>query len=226
MLSRYVWGSNSFRSSPAHCHSPPEQCILALDPTASGAVTVAFLAAIQLTGCSLFSDSSSSSSIEVFLLAEITASGGGTIGTVGNVSDFLGFISPAPFTHVSPPIADPYAGYQTPAPTIPGTFKAPSPSCTHISFNTKKSQTLASGTTYCAVTVSSGDSITAGAGGTYQFYGGITVNGGTVTLAGTTTLDCPTAPPCSAITVNSGTATLNAGTYSVNGNIVVNGGSI
>ena len=202
-------------TSTAVAVAPPNTCILALDPSATGsAVTVAFLAAINLTGCSLFTDSTSNSSINVALLAEIVATGGGTIGTKGQVADgFLGFISPAPIQNVAVSITDPYAADEitTPLPTVPAAFTSPGACTTTINFAIHNPYHLVSGTVYCAVTVGANQTITAVAGGTYQFNGGITVNnGGAVTLAGTTTVK-------GSIDVNNGgTVTLNAGTYSIN----------
>ena len=97
----------------------PQPCgVLALDPSAPGAVTLAFLAGVNLTGCPLFSNSSSGSSIDL-LLAEITATGnGGTVGTVGKVSDFCCGISPTPTTGDNP-ITDPYLSTPLPTFTVP-----------------------------------------------------------------------------------------------------------
>jgi Flp pilus assembly protein TadG len=114
-----LWFSTPFKiSAVAVAVAPPEQCILALDPSASGAVSVDILAAINLTGCGLFTDSSSSSSILLFFLGFIDATNG-TVGTVGNYDDILGFpISPTPTTS-DPAISDPYLNINLPPFTAP-----------------------------------------------------------------------------------------------------------
>jgi Flp pilus assembly protein TadG len=219
-------------TSSAVALAPPETCILALDPSASGSgVTVAFLAAINLTGCSLFTDSTSPNSIEVALLAAITATPPGTIGTKGQVSDFLGFISPAPIQNVGTTVSDPYAseGITTPLPTVPAAYSAPG-SCTTISFTALiKSHTIGPGN-YCGptgkgspITVNSGDSLTATGAGTYVFTDGIIVNnGGQVTLQ--TGATPPTYTVNAGITVNNGgTFTVSPGTYTLYGSISVSG---
>ena len=65
-----LWLSKSFNIEARSVALAPQPCgVLALDPTAPGAVTVAFLAGVNLTGCPLFSNSSSGSSIDVLLLS-------------------------------------------------------------------------------------------------------------------------------------------------------------
>ena len=130
------WSSKSFNIEARSVALAPQPCgVLALDPSAPGAVTLAFLAGVNLTGCPLFSDSSSGSSIDL-ILAEITATGnGGTVGTVGNVSDFCCGISPTPTTG-DKPITDPYLSVPLPTFTVPknqagctggGTFSSKTP---------------------------------------------------------------------------------------------------
>jgi Flp pilus assembly protein TadG len=114
-----IWSTKSFNIEARSVALAPQPCgVLALDPSVSGAVTLAFLARVNLTGCPLFSDSSSGSSIDL-ILAVITATGnGGTVGTVGNVSDFCCGISPTPTTG-DKPITDPYLSVPLPTFTVP-----------------------------------------------------------------------------------------------------------
>lgn len=196
----------------------PKVCMLALDPSASGAVTVELLAAINLTGCSLFSNSTSSSSITVDFLAAITATGGGTIGTMGNVTNFFGVISPTPITGVASPIPDPYSFLGTPTPGSPISSTYTAPSGCPPSTTPNLTGVLNNPGHYCGVTVSTGHTLLANAAaGAYTFASGITVNGGTVTFGSATyTLN-------GNITVSSGTVTFGPGTYNLNGNITVSG---
>lgn len=89
-------------------------CIFALDPTGSGAITVELLAAIT-SPCGIVDESSSNSALQCGLLAGISAT---QIGVVGGVSTFLCGISPTPSTHITRPSpADPLS--YLPAPTVP-----------------------------------------------------------------------------------------------------------
>jgi hypothetical protein len=226
-----LWFSKSFNIAARSVALAPQPCgVLALDPTASGAVLLALGARVNLTGCPLFSDSDSNSSIELFFFAEITATGnGGTVGTVGNVLDIFGSISPTASTGDNA-ISDPYAGISTPVPTAQGPYTVPklTPCTTVAAVARRQTKSLGPGT-YCgpggvnsAVTVSGGTLNTTG--GTYIFTDGITASSGTVNLgAGTYTSNGP-------ITVSGGAVTLGSGTYTVQGGasqaITVTGGTI
>jgi Flp pilus assembly protein TadG len=131
-----LWSSKSFNIVARSVGLAAIGCgVLALDPSAPGAVSLIAFAGVNLTGCPLFSDSSSSSSIELFL-AEIHATGrGGTVGTVGDVSGFFDSISPTPTTD-DKPITDPYSSVPLPPFTVPknqagctggGTFSSKTP---------------------------------------------------------------------------------------------------
>jgi Flp pilus assembly protein TadG len=219
-----LWFSKPFNISAFGVAIPPTpQCILALGTNnPSGAVTVAVLAAINLTGCGLFADSDSSSSIAVDFFAAIVATDG-SVGTVGNVQDFFGVISPAATTG-DPLIPDPYAKDATPTPgTTPSTYTPPAPG-TCIQLGTKSgstytittSTTLTAGKTYCAVTVGNKGVLTANAAGTYIFTGQLTVaSGGQVAFtSGASSTYVDTDNTKSFINVQSGgQVTFNAGTY-------------
>jgi hypothetical protein len=161
-----LWLSKSFNIEARAVALAPQPCgVLALDPSAPGAVTLAVLAGVNLTGCPLFSDSSSGSSIELFL-AEITATGkGGTVGTVGNVSGFLDSINPTPTTGDTP-ITDPYLS--TPLPT----FTVPNPTTNAgCQFGTKLKPVLQPFTATTNTTISPG-----------VYCGGMILSGATVTM--------------------------------------------
>jgi hypothetical protein len=162
------WSSKSFNIEARSVALAPQPCgVLALDPSAPGAVTLAIFAGVNLTGCPLFSDSSSGSSIELFL-AEITATGNsGTVGTVGNVSDFFGSISPPPTTGDAP-ITDPYLSRPLPPFTVPN--PTTNAGC---QFGTKLSPTLKPFTAITNTTISPG-----------VYCGGMNLSGGaTVTMS-------------------------------------------
>jgi Flp pilus assembly protein TadG len=90
-------------------------CMYALDPSGSNAITVDVLAAIN-SQCGIVDESSSSSALTCNLLAYIGAS---QIGVVGGYSGFLCLgISPSPKTHIARPSpADPLA--YLPKPSVP-----------------------------------------------------------------------------------------------------------
>ncbi|HUJ33038.1 MAG TPA: pilus assembly protein TadG-related protein [Candidatus Acidoferrum sp.] len=74
-------------------------CIFALDPTASAALSVDALASIS-SQCGIVVESSSNSALSCSLLASISAS---SIGVVGGVQKFLCSITPQPITGINAP---------------------------------------------------------------------------------------------------------------------------
>jgi hypothetical protein len=205
-------------SARAVAIAPMRQCVLALDPNASGAVNVEFLAAINLTDCGLFTNSSSSSSINVAFLAAIKVTDG-TVGTVGNVSKFLlGSITPNAMIHQQP-ILDPYQNISTPVPVVPAAYSAPSPTCSGVpgGSTVTTSKTLTSGVNYCGpITVNNGGTLTAS---NNTFTGGIAVNnhGNLIFNSGTYNVNG------SITAASGGQVTLNSGTYTLNGSITNSG---
>jgi Flp pilus assembly protein TadG len=238
-----IWSSTPINiSASAVALVPVRNCILALDPTASGAITVALLAAINTTNCGVFSDSNSSDSIEVDLFAAIVATGG-TVGTVGKVQHILGEISPAATTG-DPPIADPYAAVATPTPATAtlATYTPPSKgTCTQLgtkvgsNYEITTSITLTAGKTYCnAVTVEGPNGVlTANAAGNYIFTDQITVaSGGKVMLssgASSTFVDTAADGKPFINVQSGGQVTFNAGTYILyagQGTIITSAGTV
>lgn len=87
-------------------------CIFALDPTASGALTVDAFASIS-SQCGIVVESSSPSALSCSLLASISAS---SIGVVGGVQNFLCGINPSPVKGIGTPNpTDPLAYLAKPA---------------------------------------------------------------------------------------------------------------
>src|SRR5260370_42096274 len=81
-------------------------CVLALDPTASGAVTAQGSTTVALDGCSVFSDSNSGSSVSVGGSATVSAVSGGA----GGPGSGAGHISTTPsVTSGDSGNADPHA---------------------------------------------------------------------------------------------------------------------
>jgi Flp pilus assembly protein TadG len=123
-------------------------CMFALDPTASGAITVDFLASVN-SPCGIVDESSSNSALQCSLLASISAS---QIGVVGGVSTFWCNISPTPRTHIAMPNpTDPLA--YLPEPAVPSCGTSSSPSATHHGSNAKlaitNTTTLYADNAYC-----------------------------------------------------------------------------
>jgi hypothetical protein len=219
-----LWFSKPFNiTSVAVAIAPPEQCVLALDGTAGGAISLILGAVINVTGCGVFSDSDATGGGlfgggSIYLLLgwinpNPTANSGPT-GVVGTVDDVCCGINPTPTTG-DPKIQDPYANYTTPVPTPPGTYTPPtppSPACTTPPSNPVKTKvTLLSSKNYCGpITVDSGGQLIASSNDT--FTGGIIVDalgtltfnsGGTYNLKGGIT--------------SSGTVTLGSATYKLEG---------
>jgi Flp pilus assembly protein TadG len=115
-----LWLSKSFNIAARSVALAANPCgVLALDPSAPNAVSLILGGDVNLTGCPLFSDSNSDSSITVILSFGINATGyGGTVGTVGNYIDFGGPIHPTPTTGDAP-ITDPYLTTPLPPFTVP-----------------------------------------------------------------------------------------------------------
>jgi Flp pilus assembly protein TadG len=158
----------------------PRNCLLALDPTAAGAVTVDFLAAINLDACGLFSNSNSARAIQANILGFIIGSNGATIGTVGKVSSFFGLIlnSVTVTNNVPPPgIIDPYAN--VPVPTgicqfntlqSPTTSMNPGVYCAGVTLNPFVNVTMNPG-----VYIFKGGTLTFGLGSTLDGTQGVTL---------------------------------------------------
>ena len=189
ILTSYWFSKTVTISSSAIALIPQEYCVLALDPSAAGAVSVVGIAGIDLSGCGVFSDSSANfflfdDSIEVFA-GGITASNGGTVGAVGGVLD-VGFINPSPTTGDAA-VADPYASVTMPK---PGTCVTGTSSTTPFTATT--STTISQGN-YCGGMVLSGTpskpiTVTLNPGIYFLDEGSLTMNFATLTGTGGVTL--------------------------------------
>ncbi|MGB9367005.1 MAG: TadE/TadG family type IV pilus assembly protein [Xanthobacteraceae bacterium] len=150
-------------------------CVLALNPSASGAATAQGSTTVRLNGCSLYDNSKSDTALTVGGSATVQAD---FVGVAGGVASTSGITATNGIrTHISP-VADPYA--DVPAPTYSG--------CNQNNFTAKNTVTINPGV-YCGgigtnanavLTLSPGLYILDGGGLTVN--GGATVNGNGVTL--------------------------------------------
>ena len=92
--------------------TPGNGCVLALDPTAPGVITVQGNTTVALNGCSLFSNSDSSSSVSDGGSAQLSAI---SVGAVGGVSGASGITTTQGITTGDAPLADPYANVSFPS---------------------------------------------------------------------------------------------------------------
>jgi len=184
---------------------PAASCIYALDPSASGALTVKGTATISATNCPVYVDSNSGSA----LVKTGSGSINGTVDIVGNYSQVgSGSISPAPSTGKSL-VADPLAALPTP------TFSG----CDFTNYSTSSDATLSPGV-YCGgVSITGSGTITMNPG-IYIMNGGGFSSGGSANITGSHIMIYNTATASQTIgavsITGSGTLTLsapNTGTY-------------
>ena len=152
--------------------NPGTGCVLALDPTASSAVSVSGSNKLNLIGCNLYSDSNASPSLSVGGSASVSANQVGTVGTVsgaGNITATNGIRTGMQ------PVQDPYA-----APPA-----APNP-CDGKNYTINSNGKTTSLDPGCY----SGN-ITVNAGATLDLTPGIYyLNGANLSVAGNATLSC------------------------------------
>jgi Flp pilus assembly protein TadG len=158
-------------------------CMFALDPTGSGAISVDLLAAVSAP-CGIVDESNSSSALQCAWFAAINAS---QIAVVGGVSTFLCSVNPTPKTHITMPNpSDPLA--YLPKPAVPSCGTSHSVGASHHGSDAALTITtttiLYADNAYCG-------GITIGPGANVTFdttYGSTFVltskNGGTNTLPG------------------------------------------
>jgi hypothetical protein len=191
-------------------------CIFALDPTGSGALSIPFLADINTPGCAIIVDSNSASALSGFL-AFITASqigvvGGGLGSGTGWGSCFLCSFSPTPVNVT--PLGDPLA--YLPAPTVAacaGTVKTistgtstvnPSSGCYKVSITGNATVTFMPGE-YSSIVVNAAFAPTLTfQPGLYiiQGSGGLNLTGAGATLQGTGGVTFYIGPSAGSLTVN------------------------
>jgi Flp pilus assembly protein TadG len=173
-------------------------CVLALDSTATGAVSLGGSTNVSLNGCSVYSNSKDTASVSGGGTATLTAR---SVGAVGKVS-----LSGADVTTTEgvynglAPLADPYSDVVVPS------FSG----CTATNLNVNKDLTISPGV-YCnGLSVNAGATLTMQPGIYYIDRGSFSVNGGaTVTGTGVTIV----------FTSSSGSKWATA---TINGNAIVN----
>ena len=154
-------------------------CVLALDRSASGAVTLQGNAQVTLTGCSLFDDSNNTSALTVGGTSRLSAystyvvggCGTSTCSSISNISVTNGIETG------TTPMADPYAG------TASGSYSG----CAQHNFSAKSAVTIDPGV-YCGgMALNAGANVTLNPGVYYLDQGNLQVNGGaTMTGSGVT----------------------------------------
>jgi hypothetical protein len=151
-------------------------CVLALNPTTSGAVSIGGSTTVSLNDCSVYSNSNDAASVSAGGSATLATL---SIGAVGKVS-----ISGANVTTTNgvstglAPLADPYSDVVFP----------PFTGCTATNLNVNKDTTISAGV-YCkGLSVNAGATLTLNPGiyyidqGSFTANGGATINGQGVTL--------------------------------------------
>jgi Flp pilus assembly protein TadG len=176
--------TNTVRARSVAGAGPANYCILALNPSVSGAINVWGNATVNTPSCGVMDDSANSTALTTGTSTVLTAK---TIEVVGGDS-IAGMVSPTPVTGSSP-LDDPLTTLAAPSPGASGTQCLSGVNCgTCLKTNFKVPQdgvSLVPGT-YCGgiTVVSSGNTITF-APGTYILNGGgLNVSGGN-TLVGT-----------------------------------------
>jgi Tfp pilus assembly protein PilX len=188
------------RATAAVIPAVEDDCLVALNPSASQAITISGSAQVTANNCAAQVASSSSDALDVSGAASLTAS------SIDIVGGYKGNVSPTP-TQVSS-VTNPYASLPAPTPTTPCTADPKFSGGTH---------TLSPGT-YCGITMSNSN-VTFNPG-TYILYGGgFTQSNGTTTGAGVTFYNTCSPSPCSGgnnykpVTISgSGSSTLSAPT--------------
>ena len=177
--------------------SDTSACVLALDPTASGAVSAGGSTNVALNNCSVFSDSNDAAAVSVGGSAKLSAL---SINAVGNVSLGGSVTTSQGVSTGLPPIADPYADVAFPL------FSG----CDQTNYSVKTIATIDPGV-YCkGLTVNAGATLTLNPGIYYIDQGTLSVNGGaTITGKGVTLVfTSSTGKNWATATIN-GNATIN-----------------
>jgi hypothetical protein len=174
-------------------------CVLALDPTASGAVSIGGSATVSLNNCSVYSDSNDAA-------ASLSAGGSATlsalsIGAVGGVSVSSANVTTSDGISTKlAPLADPYSDVAFPS------FSG----CAATNLNVNKSTTISPGV-YCkGLKVNAGATLTLNSGIYYIDQGSFSVDGGATVIGQGVTL---------VFTSSTGS---NWATATINGNAIVN----
>jgi hypothetical protein len=190
-----LWGSGqvNVQSRSVALAAGGLACVLALDPTASGAITAQGNTNIDLNGCSLFSNSNSASSITDGGSAILSAY---SVGAVGAISGAAAMSTTLGVTTGDTPLPDPYAS--TTFPSFSG--------CDQHNFTAKTTVTINPGV-YCGgIGLNANANVSLNPGIYYLDQGSLSVNGG-ATLTG----DGVTLVFTSSKGSNYATATINGG---------------
>jgi len=157
-------------NSTAYATADGLGCVLALDPTASGAIATQGSAAINLSGCSLYDNSNSASALTVGGSASLSAL---SVGVVGGISGKAGITVTQWIRTALAAVSDPYVNYEFPK------FSG----CDQQNFTAKSTVTINPGV-YCeGISLNAGADVTLNSGIYYIDGGGLSVNGG-ATLTG------------------------------------------
>ena len=139
-------------------------CTLALDPTASGAVTAQGSANVALNGCSLFANSDNATALTVGGSAAVSSVSVGVGGGISGESN----ITAQSIRTSQPALADPYANVSY----------DPYLGCSQHNFTAKSTVTINPGV-YCGgIGLNAGANVTLNPGVYYLDQGSLTVNGG------------------------------------------------
>jgi len=139
-------------------------CTLALDPTASGAVTAQGSANVALNGCSLFANSNDAAALTVGGSAAVSSV---AVGVVGGISGQSNITAQSIRTN-QPALADPYANASY----------DPYLGCSQHNFSAKTTVTINPGV-YCGgMSLNAGANVTLNPGVYYLDQGSLTINGG------------------------------------------------
>jgi Flp pilus assembly protein TadG len=162
-------------NASAYSSNAQAGCVMALDKTAASAISLGGSTTVNLSNCSLFSNSSSATAVSVGGSASLTALSIGAVGGVSASSSNVTLTNGIQ-THIGA-LTNPYADV-----TVP-TFSG----CTDSNVKVKSATTLDPGV-YCnGVTVNAGGTLTLNPGVYYIDRGNFSVNGGgTVTGTGVT----------------------------------------
>jgi Flp pilus assembly protein TadG len=150
--------------------SVPQNCVIALDPSAHGAVTVQGGADVNVS-CGVASNSSASDALAVN--GKVSVLNASSIQVVGDYTG-VGTINPTPVTGGAA-AADPYANLQRPTPSTPCTAD-PSISGGTVSLNPG---------TYCGITISGNADVTFNPGTFILLGGGFHAGSSNTILTGT-----------------------------------------
>jgi Putative Flp pilus-assembly TadE/G-like len=146
-------------------------CVMALNPTVSGAVSLQGSSSVTLGGCALYDNSNNGSALSVGGSATLSAL---AVDVVGGISGKSSITATQGIVTAASPMANPYAGASY------GSYSG----CAHNNYTAKDTVTLSPGV-YCGgLNLNAGANVTLQPGVYYLDRGSLSVNGG-ATLTGT-----------------------------------------